>query len=464
MGLFYLATLYGFVRATDSSRAGDDRLWLWLSWLTCLFGMATKEVMVTAPVIVLLYDRTFVAGTFGEAWRRRRGYYAGLAGTWLVLAALVASTGGDRGGTAGFSVAVSGGAYFLTQFEAVAHYLRLSLWPHPLVFDYGTFRVRGAEVLPRALLVLLFLAAALWGLLRPASGHRGARAAGFLGAWFFVILAPTSLTPGMLQIIVEHRMYLPLAAVLAAAVLGMDALAAKLGLSVAVRLAAVLAAALALGGLTCRRNETYHTAAGLWGDTVAKRPRNAVAIYNLGVSFDQVGRLPEAAEQFVRVAQLRPDLAAPHYDLGFALFQMGRPDEAVTQYQESLRLDPSSALARNSLGVALASLGRLDEALGQYAEAIKLSPGYAQAHDNWGNALLQQGRLPAAAAEYAAAVRLDPDSAIAHYNLANAFLRLGRPAEAAAQLAEVLRLRPGDPAVREALAQARQAAGENQPR
>ena len=94
--------------------------------------MATKEVMVTAPVIVLLYDRTFVGGSFAEAWRRRRGFYLALAGTWLLLAWLVAGNGG-RAGTAGFGAGVPWWAYALTQFRAVAHYLRLSFWPHPLV-------------------------------------------------------------------------------------------------------------------------------------------------------------------------------------------------------------------------------------------------------------------------------------------------------------------------------------------
>ena len=67
------------------------------SALACLLGMASKEVMVSAPLIVLLYDRTFLAGSFREAWRRRCGLYLALAGTWLLLGWLVISTG-NRGG------------------------------------------------------------------------------------------------------------------------------------------------------------------------------------------------------------------------------------------------------------------------------------------------------------------------------------------------------------------------------
>ena len=67
--------------------------WYAFAVLACLSGMATKEVMVTAPLVVLLYDRTFLAGSFGRPLRRRWGLYAALAATWGLLAYLVVSTG-----------------------------------------------------------------------------------------------------------------------------------------------------------------------------------------------------------------------------------------------------------------------------------------------------------------------------------------------------------------------------------
>jgi protein O-mannosyl-transferase len=460
MGLCYLLTLYAFIRGVESDAA--PRRWLGLSGLACLLGMATKEVMVTAPLMVLLYDRTFVAGTLAAAWRRRRWYYAGLAFTWLPLAGFVASTGGNRGGTAGFGVAVSGWAYGLTQFQAVTHYLRLSLWPHPLVFDYGTFWVRSpGEILGYALLLLPLLALTIWALTRPPGG--GTRGAGFLGAWFFGILAPSSLTPGTMQMMVEHRMYLPLAAVIAVVVLGFELLLGRSGVPRPAQALLLATAAAALGSLTFLRNETYASPVALWGDTVARRPDNPVAVYNLGVALDRERQFPAAAAQFSRAAQLRPDLAAPRYDWGMALFQMGRPAEAAAHFEEALRLDPHSALTQEGLGLALAALGRPGEAVGHYEAAIQSQPGYARAHDNLGNAFLQLGRVPEAAAQYGEAVRLDPQSLVAHYNLANALFRLGRPAEAAVQYEAVLQLRPNDPAVAAALERARQAAGAPSP-
>ena len=68
--------------------------------------MGCKEVAVSAPLVVLLYDRAFLAGSFREAWRRRRGLYVGLAAAWLWLASLLKFAGG-RGTWAGFSLPVT---------------------------------------------------------------------------------------------------------------------------------------------------------------------------------------------------------------------------------------------------------------------------------------------------------------------------------------------------------------------
>ena len=103
MALAYFLTLYAFIRGVASDR---PRLWYGLAVVSCSLGMLCKESMVTAPVMVLLYDVVFCAGTFRDAFRRRGVLYAGLAASWIVLA-LVA--GGARSHSAGFSSGVCPG-------------------------------------------------------------------------------------------------------------------------------------------------------------------------------------------------------------------------------------------------------------------------------------------------------------------------------------------------------------------
>ena len=92
--------------------------------------------MVTAPLMVLLFDRIFMAGSFREiAARRRLGFYIGLAATWGALAILVA--GNPRSASVGFSHGVSAFEYAENQCIAILTYLKLVVWPHPLLLDYG---------------------------------------------------------------------------------------------------------------------------------------------------------------------------------------------------------------------------------------------------------------------------------------------------------------------------------------
>lgn len=470
MGLFYLLTLYGFIRAADAEKdagcgcsgnlagrsesssdlsrpgaategtpsltegmAGRPRRskakvskWLALSVGACLVGMATKEVMITAPLMVFLYDRTLVAGTAAAAWRARRRYYWTLAATGLVLAFLVWGAGG-RAGTAGFATGVPWWAYALTQIGAVAHYLRLAIWPHPLVGDYGRFLGGRPQDLAVDLAVeAMLVAATLWALFGSESSRRGRRAWGLAGAWTFLILAPSSsVVPVATEIVAEHRMYLPLAGVISAIVVGLVALgrtlAGRMGWSARSR-AIVGAAALgaticALAGATLVHNETYRSPFAFWTEVARWRPDNAGAHNNLGNILLERADLDGAAAQYAEALRLVPTYADAHLNLGHVRVRQGRLAEAVDHYRAALRFQADSVEAHVACGDALAQLGRSAEAIDEYETALALQPNQADVHNNLGGLLAEAGHLAEARAHFEAAVSLRPDFAPARDNL-----------------------------------------------
>ncbi len=210
-GFFLLLTLYAFARGIEEPRS---RLWPVVSVAASALGMASKEIMVVAPVLAWLFDRSFAAGAGRAAWVQRRAWHLALAATWLVLLALLLRMGGTRGTAAGLGLGTSWWSYALRQCEAIPAYLGLALWPHPLVLDYGTDVVTNPlAVLAPGLLLLGLVAATLLALARWPR-------VGFVAFSFFAILAPSSsVVPLVTQTMAEHRMYLPLAAVVALAVL-----------------------------------------------------------------------------------------------------------------------------------------------------------------------------------------------------------------------------------------------------
>lgn len=435
MGLFYLLTLYCFIRAAQSPR---PLLWYCLCVAACTLGMSSKEVMVSAPLMVVLYDRAFLSGSFSEAWRRRWPMYLALASTWLVLGYLMFMAGSvDKAAINAKSKDVVWWEYLLTQPGVILHYLRLSVWPGPLCFDYDGWPIvkTWANIPPAILPVMVLLGLSCWAVSVNSVW-------GFVGAWFFLILAPSSSFMPTDSPAYEHRMYLPLAAVVVLGVLGVHTLVSRRFAAVTVLLA------IGLGYLTWQRNQDYRSEFVIWNDAVVKRPGNPRAHNNLGKILLDAGKVPEAIGHFEEVIRIRPGHAQAHGNLGSALGRTGKLVEAVEQLDLALRIQPDLADAHYNMGRVLLQMGRSPEAIEHYQQAVRLNPSDAEAHCGLGNALLAAGKIPQAVPHWEQAVRIKPDYVEARNNLGAALAQAGRFQEAIEQLDQVLQMTPKDIEVR----------------
>jgi len=273
---------------------------------------------------------------------------------------------------------------------------------------------------------------------------------GFVGAWFFAILAPSSsVLPVVTQTLAEHRMYLPLAAVLTLGVVGLQCLLGRRGL--------VIAAVLAVGwgGLTIRRNVDYGSAVSIWTDTVTKWPDNARAQYGLGAALLRAGRPAEAIPCYERALRLDPARADVCSDLGNALADAGRVPEAIQHYEQALRLNPDLADVHNNFGAVLYTAGRMAEAIPHYRRALQLKPEYLEAEYNLGLALFDAGRTGMAVVAFRAVVERAPGLVAAWCSLGRALERSGRIDDAAASFEEALRRAPDSAEARAGLARLR---------
>ncbi|MFB3892801.1 MAG: tetratricopeptide repeat protein [Phycisphaerae bacterium] len=396
--------------ATSSHR----RHWYALAVIACALGMGTKQVMVTAPLMVLLYDRTFVSGTFRKALARSWRLYAGLAATWAILAALMMT--GSLGTTAG---AGAGGftpwTYLATQVGVVIHYLRLAVWPAGLCLDYGW--PEGVQLgymhplgpvlafIPAAVLVGV-IGLSAWGLWRR-------HWAGFLGAWFFIVLAPTSSAMPLADACFEHRMYVPLAAL---AALGVFCAYALLGRALdrfgprgrtvdIVGCALVGAVALALAGATRARIADYQSEISIWRDAARVAYKNARARSNYGEAMRKAGQVEQAIVEFNAAIALDDTYPDAYNNLGSALGQ--RAGEALARAENAKKAADASmdgvriAKAAKELDEAMhAAEATMKKAIEDFDKAAdlksRLNVRYPSVYSNRANAYQYLGMIAAA--------------------------------------------------------------------
>jgi len=388
---------------------------------------------VTLPVVALLYDRTFLSASWRELWRRHRLAYLGLALCWGVIAwQLLAVDHGD----VGLGHGVTGWEYALTSCRSHLLYLKLALWPHPLVLDYGMAFVRDwHEVWFQILALAGLIGATFVGLVRRSP-------LAFGGAWFFGILAPvSSVVPVLGQPFGEHRLYLSLAAVSLLLTAGLYAWLGRRAYPL------LLGLALVYGGLTVQRNADYRSDLAIWGDTVAKVPDCARARVNYGSALYD-SNLRAALVQYRLSAALDPNYEEPHLALGnYYARQPGGFATALAEYRTAARLRPDCASHYLVLGnLHFKRAGENAVALGYYRIARRLRPQSAEIRHNYANALLREpGRRAEALAEFRGALQLNPELPAIHLALANALAdEPGGAAEAEHEFQETLRLSPGN--------------------
>jgi tetratricopeptide (TPR) repeat protein len=375
MGMFLLLTLYCAIRCAQARHGSRTRYaWGLAAAVACALGMATKEVMVVAPIVVLLYDRIFLATSFRDSLRQRWGLHLAVATGWTVMFATL-GTGGSLGGSfpSPHPATASRLEYALTQPGVICHYLRLAIWPHPLCFDYYWPAAKQLdEILLPSLAIAALVLGSAWALWR--GGWLG-----FLGACFFVILAPTSSLAPLADMAAEHRMYLPLAPVVALVViLVWEGLARLEGRRAGVALALLSLVASLLAYATAQRNFDYWGHRKLWQSVVDVRPDNPRAHHRLGELYAMRLEQESAAAHFLRAVELEPT-SEKHYALGYSLQKALRFREAVHHYQEAVRLDPTSLRAQMALAAAYHSAGEFELAIEHYRSFLhnteSLDPG-----------------------------------------------------------------------------------------
>jgi tetratricopeptide (TPR) repeat protein len=261
--------------------------------------------------------------------------------------------------------------YLKLQSQVIARYLRLAVWPEPLLIDYSGEWARHpslAAVLPYAALVLILLAITAALLIRR-------RPAAILGFWFFAILAPTSsFLPLPTEIASERRMYLPLIAVAALVVLGGYALVTRISTRAARSIAVIVLGLIVLAETmrTLQRNDEFKNPVGLWSDVLVRQPNNRRAYANLAKELLARNEDQAAGAVYRKMLAIDPSDPPTWNNLATIAMHGGDWTEAERCLRAALAARADFALAHQNLGLVYLKTNRLDDAEREVREAIRL--------------------------------------------------------------------------------------------
>jgi protein O-mannosyl-transferase len=419
-------------------------------------GLASKPMLVTLPVVLLLLDYWPLGRIQGcsepsEVLAAKPFPAVKLMLEKLPLLALAGASSlitlhAQRGAGAVITSQFSLGARLQNAIYSYAMYVWKTVWPtglaplYPHPHSLAIWKVGAAAVF---LIAITALALKL--------RSRRYVLTGWL--WFLGTLVPVI---GVLQVgnqaMADRYAYIPLIGLFVMIGWGVADLveSKKLGLAwPAVPATCVL---LGLSLVAYRQIGYWRSGLDLWTHTNQVTEHNYVAEDNLGVALVKADRAEEAYPYFLRASQDEPAYPSARLNLGVYLYQHGRQSEAIGQYKLAAGLASDSrvrATAYTNLGIAYYDLGDAAKAEASFAQALQLNPSQV---DAWlGMALLaqRQGKLEEEISDLSQVLELQPTG--------KGYLQLGRllaqqnhRAEAVAAFEQALRIAPDLTEAREA--------------
>lgn len=471
--LFFLGALMLYVYGR-LSRRGLNRIVLFSASVLCwVLAMACKEIAVTLPGVIYIYEWFFFQN-LNLAWLKRTSFiilagFAGMLGAIYLFyhytpLNFLTEVWQSRGFTAL--------ERFLTEGRVIFFYLSLLAYPDPgrlsLNHDFSVSR----SLFNPATTLLSFagLAALLVLTILIMKRHR---IVAFSIAWFLSNVAIEALAAD-LELIFEHRVYLPSMLLFLPFVwLCFRQNNSKLAISL---MSVVI---LVFSFWTYQRNALWNDPVSFWQEAVAKSPNHYRGYASLGTSYLGAKAYEPAQKAFEKALSLAPPYPTEIYgNLGLVHLKRGHLSRARENLRRALSLNRNNYVALDLLGTVSRREKKDKEAIGWYRKALEINPGYASAYYNlatlynemgdtekalkalqealalrpmWAEAYsalgliqAQQSHFDLAESALSRAIDLEPANTEALFNLAKVYELTGRPALAAEMYETLLGTAPND--------------------
>jgi len=440
-GLFYLASLCLYVKArllqegNPNSRLGRQ-IYI-LALITTVLTMFTKEMVITLPVMMLLYEAFFFKTKKGLNWKALMPFLL----TIIVIPATMVATKyidfhGMRRAVEG-PQGITPIEYLLTQFRVLVTYIRLDFLPLNQNLDYE-YAVSKSIFDLATFSSLLILTGILYSAQRLFLNYR---LLSFSILWFFLTLLPESSVIPIRDVIFEHRLYLPLAGYCIFLVSGLFYLFPKRSFATT---GMILTLIICINSfLTYERNKVWQDEFHLWDDIVHKSPHKERPVNTRGTIYDAQGQYDKAIADYDKAIELNPKFDAAYSNRGNVYNKEGNFTKALLDYGKALQLNPGLDVAYCNRGEIYFKEGDIGRAIQDYDKAISLDPMLGRAYFNRAACYVSLGKAPQAFSDFNKALEINPDNVEGFNNRANLYAQIGNWAQAILDYSQAIRLAPG---------------------
>lgn len=385
---FYLATLYLYLRSFAHDGTGAFPGYRMLALLALVSGMMVKEIMFTAPIMLLIMEVIILGAPFVAALKRTLPFILCMGFTPILVAISSALQYRSDISLAGAQNIVNYSNYpplfyAVTQLTVITRYLRMLIVPYGqnIDHDYPLFvsLFEPSVLLSLTVIAALIIAAALLFRSKPADIRYSLIFFGVL--WYFLAISVSSGFIPLPDLMAEQRAYLPSAGIFFILAAGADLLRTAYRSAVCKysMLIALFAWGALLCGLTYARNDAWGSRITIWSDSVEKSPLKARPWDALGMAYVDAADSGRAMKCFETAISLNNAFVPSYISLSAIYNDRKRYADARELCLKALELDPANFELLTYLGNAYAGLGQLNDAERAFNEALSINPAFEKA-------------------------------------------------------------------------------------
>lgn len=414
--LFYILSLLMYVKGRQNTKKTSKYSFFAISFLSALLSFGSKEIAATLPVVIVLYELFFIRN-FKINWSKQ---YLCLA---LFAIAVIVSISLFFLGNAPMERVLSGYAArdftltqrVLTEFRVVVFYLSLLFFPHPSRLNLEhDFPLSYSLINPATTIFSIGFIVAM--LVFAICFSKKQRLLSFAILWYLGNLVLESSVIG-LEIIFEHRVYLPSAFLCLAVVVIIDEHIRQANIKVAI----ILILISALSFWTYERNSIWKNQETLWADCTKKAPKKVRPLHAYAYALLQNGKYGDSIVQLNKVLDIEPNHLASHINLGEAFYHLQKYPESIKYFLKAIEFEPENARSTAFLGAAFYNYGNIDKAEEYYKKAIILDPDFSEMYKRLGLIWADQNLWSKASDFFYRAVKTNPNNDEIHFQMANIY-------------------------------------------